>query len=284
VIFDASGYWLRAIDALIEYAREAQRDDQQAKRFIAQEHEHRREIRWMLEIIDVAVEALLLCVNKQASKGFIKRDQFYMPLELFYKIPFFIHFLDILAMARSVELTALNPEVARVIDELHELEHVTLQHGQDEAMAWAFHQVFDETELRDYSPASRPLVRLRMDFAPLKRMSIRNAYPCYIYFPRLVVPYLLGTEALPHPTVKEWAWTLFGLPQAAAYGIDVGAPYEREDRAVMYSAVNSGVGWFLDHYGAISSSEDLDGQTIIKMSYWTGKRELIGRLGPPRRA
>jgi len=252
VIFDSSGYWLRIIDNLIKFAENAHTDERQAKQFIIQEVEHRTDIKWMLEIIDVSVEALLLCVNMQASKGFITPDEFLMVLSLFYKIPFFMHFFEILTMARSASIITLKQAVADEVDELHEFGNMMLQDTQDKAMAWAFRQVFDETELQSYSPSKRPLVKTRMVLSPLKKMLVKSTYPCYIHFPKLVLPYLMGTEVLPNPKVKEWAWTLFGLPQAAAYGIEIGAPYEREDRNVMYSAVNRGVGWFLNHYDDIS--------------------------------
>ena len=125
VIFDASGYWLGAIDGLLEYGADADPEDSRAKRFIIQEREHRDDIKWMLEIIDVCVEELLLSMNMQASNGFIERDQFSMSLSLFYKIPFFMHFLEILSMARSARTITLSPEVASEVDELRDRAKIT---------------------------------------------------------------------------------------------------------------------------------------------------------------
>ena len=166
-----------------------------------------------------------------------------------------MHFLEIVSMVQAARTIELNKEISQIIDQLNQLGNMMLLEVQDKAMVWAFREVFDGTDLQDYSPTSRQLVKLHLSLSPLKKTLVRGGYlHNYMHFPQLVEPYILGTEALPHPTVRQWAWTLFGLPQAAAQGIEVGAPYEREDRDVMYSAVNSGVGWFLDHYDHISPS------------------------------
>lgn len=255
VIFDGKGYWLRAIDGLISYAESASPDDRRARQFIVREMEHRRDIKWMLEIVDVAVESLFTCLNRQASEGFVTPDEFSSALRLFYKIPFFMHLVEILTMARSADTIKLGPEASGVVDELNGMGNLMLQDVQDKAMCWAFGQVLDGTDLSDYSPSRRPLIKLDMRLSAVKRMLAKSSYPCHIRFPKLVVPYMLGTEVLPNPRTKQWAWSLFGLPQAAAIGIEVGAPYRQDDRDVMYSAVNQGVGWFLDHYESVTSME-----------------------------
>ncbi len=256
VIFDGKGYWLRVIDSLIKNAEGAKPDDQRARQFIIQAMEHRSDVKWMLEIVDIVVESLFTCLNRQASKGFITPSEFSISLRLFYKILFFMHLVELLRMARSATTIKLGQEASNVIDELNDMGNIMFQDVQDKAMSWAFDQVLNGTDLDDYSPARRPLIKLNMRLNAIKRMLTKCSYPCHIWFPKLIVPYMLGTEVLPNPRTKQWAWSLFGLPQVAAIGIEVGAPYQNNDREVMYSAVNQGIGWFLDHYERVIPMED----------------------------
>lgn len=265
VIFDSTGYWLRVVDSLIAWAgKGAPGEEARAQQFVQQELEQRRTIEWMFSIIDHVTDSLSVEVAGRNSRGIVEEQHLGLVLQLFYRIVFAKFLFEELRMALPRGIVVIGDSAREELNLLEEIaqEGTSGAQGfgsfmerskQNKAIGWAFNMVFARTDLTDYAPRSRPLVSLSLTLARHKRASVQGTVPqIELQIPKLVVPYLLGTEALPDPKVKEWAWTLFALPQVATWAMEVGGARQGENAPNVVQAIKSGVGWTVQDYERIA--------------------------------
>jgi hypothetical protein len=222
---------------------------------------------WMFSIIDHVLFALAREVANKRSQGIVDEKHVSLVLQFFYRIVFAKFLFDDFQMVMPGGIVSVGESSQRDFEKIKEIAQEGTNGGQgfgffmersklNKAIGWALDQVLAHTDLRDYDTRRRPLIGLNLSLGKHKYGGVRGARSNFhIQVPKLVVPYLLGTEALPHPTVKRWGWTLFALPQIAIEAMELGAAYKGAGEHVIAEAIRNGIGWEVGDYDRIVLSE-----------------------------
>ena len=268
VILDSSGYWLRVVDSLIAWAAKIDPSQEaQAEQFIQQELESRRTIQWMFSVLDHVTNSMAEKVMERRAQGIVEDHHMAIVLQFFYRILFAKHLFDTLQKVLPGRIMTIGELAQKDLARLKVIAHdgtsdmqgfgfFMAQSKMNKAIGWALDCVLANTDLRDYDTSRRPLAGLRLTLARHKRTSVRGAFARFeIQVPRIVVPYLLGTQILPHPNAKEWAWTLFALPQIAIAAMQIGGAHQGQPDQAVALAIKDGTGWDVNDYELIAPAD-----------------------------